>query len=91
MLVDKSLSIFSTTSLKQHMEYFNFRSEIQSGLPVMICAAWVLILLRDGRVVCVQRRPMHGLLYRDRDREPDGYSRHCVNCRRAAQTFLLLR
>ena len=32
MLFDRSLSIFSMTFLKQHMEYFNFRCKIQFDL-----------------------------------------------------------
>ena len=34
MLFDRSLSIFSMTFLKQHMEYFNFRCKIHFDLPV---------------------------------------------------------
>ena len=34
MLFDRSLSIFSMISLKQHIEYFNFRCKIQVDLPV---------------------------------------------------------
>ena len=34
MLFDRSLSQFNMTSLKQHMEYFNFRSYIQLDFPV---------------------------------------------------------
>ena len=34
MLYKRSLSSFSLTSLKQHMEYFNFRCKIQLDLPV---------------------------------------------------------
>ena len=34
MLFDRSLSIFSMTSLKQYMEYFHFRCKIQLDHPV---------------------------------------------------------
>ena len=34
MLFDRSLSIFSTTYLKQNMEFFNLRFKIQLDLPV---------------------------------------------------------
>ena len=34
MLFERSISIFSLTSLKQHIEYFHFRCEIQLDLPV---------------------------------------------------------
>ena len=34
MLFERFLSIFSVTTLKQHMEYFNFRCKIQLDLPV---------------------------------------------------------
>ena len=34
MLLERSLSIFSMTSLKQNIEYFSFRCEIQLDLPV---------------------------------------------------------
>ena len=34
MLFDRSLSIFNMTSLKEHMEYLNFRCKIQLDLPV---------------------------------------------------------
>ena len=34
MLLDRFLPIFCMTSLKQHMEYFNFRCQIQLVLPV---------------------------------------------------------
>ena len=34
VLFDKSLSIFSMTSLKHHREYFNFLCLIQLDLPV---------------------------------------------------------
>ena len=34
MLFDRSLSIFSITSLKHHMEYFNFQCKIQLRLAV---------------------------------------------------------
>ena len=33
MLFDRSISIFSMASLKQHMEYFNFRCLIQLDVP----------------------------------------------------------
>merc|ERR1712037_472201 len=36
MLFDRSLSIFSMTSLKQHMEYFNCRYQIQLDHLVVI-------------------------------------------------------
>ena len=35
MLFERSLSNFSLSSLKQHIEYFNFRSEIQLEHPVI--------------------------------------------------------
>ena len=34
MLFDRSLFIFSKTSLKQYMEHFNFRCSMQLDLPV---------------------------------------------------------
>ena len=34
ILFDRSLSIFSMTFLRQHLEYFNFRCKIQLDLPV---------------------------------------------------------
>ena len=34
MVLEISLSIFSMTSLKQHMKYFDFRCKIQLDLPV---------------------------------------------------------
>ena len=34
MQFDRYLSIFSMTSLKQHMEYFHFRCKIQLDLPL---------------------------------------------------------
>ena len=36
MLFDRSLSILSMTSHKQHIEYFNFRCKIQLDLHVHI-------------------------------------------------------
>ena len=35
MLFDRALSIFSMTSIKKHMDYFNFRSKIQLYHPVL--------------------------------------------------------
>ena len=45
MLFDRSLSIFSMTSLIQHIEYSHFLCKIQLDLPV------VLTLLRDVVIV----------------------------------------
>ena len=39
MLFDRSLPIFSMTSIKRHIEYFNFRCQIQLDLPVLSDAA----------------------------------------------------
>ena len=34
MLFDRFISIFTMTSLKQHIEYFRFRCKLQLDLPV---------------------------------------------------------
>ena len=36
MRFDSSFSIFSITTFKQYMEYFNFRCQIQLDLPVLL-------------------------------------------------------
>ena len=41
LLFDVSLSIFSKTSLKHHMEYFNFRCRIQLDIPVLLVGGGV--------------------------------------------------
>ena len=43
MLFEISLSIFSMTSLKQHIEYFNFRCKIKLDLPVHSSAVMVSV------------------------------------------------
>ena len=57
MLFERSLSNFSTTSLKQHEEYFNFRCKIQLDLPVVLYIMTKTQVLRNaiGNAICPKK------------------------------------
>ena len=54
MLFDRYLSIFSLTSLKQHMEYFNFRCKI----------SWSLLYAHEYHKVAISSNKFQGFYFR---------------------------